>query len=369
MRHSTLVRGIVLPALFIVSACTSKPAEGAPFESAKIGFIFVGARDDLGYNQAAWEASEAVARAFPDNPVLRQEHVPESAEAERVMERMIREGARILFATSYRHLTWAVAVARRHPEVVVLHQGGLEAPALANFGTYFGTVYEPVYETGIASGAASRRGVLGFVAAFAIPATFNNINAFTLGARSVNPEAITRVVFTEDWCDPAKQAQAAATLIAAGVDVLTQHQDCTATVLQAAERAGVRAVGYHYDGSEVAPRSWLVGSVWDWRRLFVDMVRTILTGRFSESPYHGAFRGSLRTGDNPFVLTELGPTAAPGTAERIAAADARFRAGHSPFDGPLADREGRLRIPADAKGSEIDRMDYFVAGVVGDAPR
>ena len=109
--------------------------------------------------------------------------------------------------------------------------------------------------------------------------------------------------------------------------------------------------------------------MWDWRRLFVDIVRTISTGHFVESPYNGDFRGELRTGNNPFVLTELSPSAAPGTAERIAAAEASLRAGHSPFDGPLTDREGKLRVPAGVTPSQaaIERMDWWVPGVVGDA--
>ena len=372
MQISTAFRRIVLVLALSAAGCSHASADGPEdrFEHVKIGFIFVGTRDDLGYNEAAWEGSEAIARAFPDYGVLRQEHVPESAEAEAVMERMIKDGARILFATSYGHLPSAVAIARRHPEVVVLHEGGLEPkPGLDNLGTYWGSVYEPVYEAGIAAGTASRTGRLGFVAAFPIPATYNNVNAFTLGARSVNPDATTHVRFTGDWCNPEKQAEAADGLIAGGVDVLTQHQDCTETVLRASDQAGVRSVGYHYDGSEVAPKGWLVGSVWDWRRLFVDIVRTISTGHFVESPYNGDFRGELRTGNNPFVLTELSPSAAPGTAERIAAAEASLRAGHSPFDGPLTDREGKLRVPAGVTPSQaaIERMDWWVPGVVGDA--
>jgi basic membrane lipoprotein Med (substrate-binding protein (PBP1-ABC) superfamily) len=342
-----------------------------PYEGAKIGFLFVGARDDLGYNQAAWEGSEAVARAFPDLVVLREENVPETGVAERVMERMVDEGARILFPTSFGHLRAAVAVARRHRDVVVVHQGGLEpVQRLDNLGTYFGAVYEPVYEAGIVAGAAAPHGDLGFVAAFPIPATFNNVNAFTLGARSVNPSATTRVVFTGAWCDPGRQAQAAAALLAQGVEVITQHQDCSTTILRAAEAAGVRSVGYHYDGSETAPQGWLVGSVWDWRGLFIDIVNAVVAGRFADSPYNGDFRGGLRTGDNPFVLTELGPAADPRTAPLVAAADARFRAGGFPFEGPLVDRDGRPRVAAGAAPSqeEIDRMDWFVAGVIGDIP-
>ena len=362
----------VVAASLAATACAGPTGHAvAGATGVKVGFVLVGNRHDLGYNQAVWEGSEAVAEAFPDIEVLRAEDVPETAAATRVMERMIRQGARIVFASSFGYLASAVAVARRHPDVVVLHQGGVEpVPRLANLGTYFGAVYEPVYEAGIAAGAATRTGKLGFVAAFPIPATFNNVNAFTLGARSVNPSVTTTVTFTGAWCAPVAQAVAARALLLLGVDVLTQHQDCTRTVLEAAEAAGVYSVGYHYDGSEVAPRGWLAGSVWAWGDLFVDMVRTVEAGRFAQSVYGTDFRGSARTGDNPAVLTELSPAVPAAAAGLIEAAERRFRAGGSPFAGPVLDRDGRERIAAGTAPSEpeIDRMNWFVQGVVGDIP-
>jgi simple sugar transport system substrate-binding protein/basic membrane protein A len=373
MRRRARTAAGALGLVLLAASCRSAEGSGAPrpFQGTKIGFILVGTRDDLGYNQAVWEGSQAVARAFPDHVVLRRERIPETAAAERALEEMIDEGAQILFATSYGHLRFARAVARRHPEVVVLHQGGIEPlPRLDNLGTYFGTVYEPVYQAGVAAGTGTRSGMLGFVAAFPIPAVFNNVNAFTLGARSVNPGATIKVVFTSSWCDPVQQAAAAGALLAQGADVLTQHQDCTTTILERAERAGARSVGYHYDGSEAAPSGWLIGSVWDWRGLFIDIVRSILAGRFADSPYNGDFRGSLRTADNPFVLTEPGQGVAPATSKAVEAAGARFRAGHCPFEGPLSDREGHLRVPAGMSPAQrdIDRMNWFVPGVVGDPP-
>jgi simple sugar transport system substrate-binding protein/basic membrane protein A len=287
------------------------------------------------------------------------------------MEDLIRRGATVVFATSFRHRDAAEEVARRHPDVIVLHQGGVKTDAaLANFGTYWGTVYELVYQLGITAGAASKTDQLGFVAAFPIPATFANVNAFTLGARTVNPAVTTRVVFTDAWCDPERQAEAARELLAARVDVLAQHQDCTRTILEAAERSGIHAVGYHYDASEVAPRSWLAGAVWDWRDLYVDATRKALGGQFDDSPYDGDFRGRLETGDNPFILTEFGPDVAPQTQRAVREAGAWFADGGTPFQGPLMDRSGRLRVPTGRSLSvaEIEAMDYFVPGVVGDAP-
>ena len=338
---------------------------------ATIGFIFIGAHDDLGYNQAAWEGSEAVARAFPEIQVLRVEGVPETSAAVDALEGLISEGASVVFATSFGHRDFAYEVAERHPDVVVFHQGGVEpSPRLDNFGTYWGNVYEPVFQAGIAAGAATTTDIVGFVAAFPIPATFANVNAFTLGARSVNPDVVTSVRFTGDWCDPVLQAEFAADLLAAGADVLSQHQDCTRTILEAAEAAGAMSVGYHVDGSEVAVNGWLAGAVWTWGDTFTDMVRRSVDGTFVSSPYNGDFRGRLATGDNPFVITPFGPSVTSETAALMDAAGERFRGGATPFDGPIVDRDGTVRVPAGTAPdqAEVDAMDYFVAGVIGDVP-
>ena len=216
--------------------------------------------------------------------MLQAENVPETAESEAVMQDMIDEGADLIFATSYGHLEFAENLAAENPEVVFVHQGGLESePKLDNLGTYFGTVYEPVYTAGIAAGQVSETGKLGYVYAFPIPQTLANINAFTLGAQSVNPDIETIAVSTGSWCDPALQAQAAQTLIDQGADVITQHQDCTKTIVEATEAAGVNSVGYHADASELAPNGWITGSEWDWTALYTDIVQTVIDGTFADS--------------------------------------------------------------------------------------
>jgi len=334
--------------------------------------VFVGRHDDLGYNQAAWEGSESLARAFPDDLVLRVEDIPETERAAQAMEDLIDRGAHIIFATSYGYLPFAVEVARRHPDVIVLHQGGIAPrPIPPNFGTYWGTVYEQVYLAGITAGAATRTHRLGYVVAFPIPAMFNNVNAFMLGAQTVDPRATTIVRFTGSWCAPARQREETAALLAEHVDVLAQHQDCTRTILEMAERAHVAAVGYHSDGSEVAPNAWLTGAVWDWRAVFGGIVRTILEGKFVGSRYNADYIGGLRTGDNPFVLTEFGPRVDAETRKRIASAEILFRRGGSPFDAAMVDQAGVVRSP---KGSHPTydstlRMNYFVRGVLGSVPK
>lgn len=365
-------RGLTALVLLAVAAACGSTAPQAATREVTIGFVFIADAHDLGYSQAIWEASESLARAIPDTRILREPNVPESGTAaEDSMESLIARGASIIFATSYGYRDASYRVAQRHPEVTVLHQGGLEEePPLDNFGTYWGTMEEPVYQSGIVAGAATRTGVLGFVAAFPIPAVYNNVNAFLLGARRVRRDVTVHVEFTGSWCDPAAQKRVALALVRAHADVLTQHQDCTRTILGVAEDAGIRSVGYHQDGSDVAPRGYLVGAVWDWSDLLVDIVRTIRHGGFVASPYNHNFRGGLATGDNPFVLSEMSSLVSKSTRARVAAAENRMRSGWSPFTGPIRDRDGRLRVRPGVTPSraEIDSMDYLVQGVVGAEP-
>ena len=350
------------------------PTGNGPGKDSKaVGFIFVGPKDDFGYNQAAYDGSQKVKAAFPDLTVLTAENVPESDEAARVMEGMISKGAKIIFATSYGHLDPAVKVAAAHPDVVVIQQGNfIKDAVLPNMGTYFGTVYEPVYLAGIAAGKATKTNKLGYVYAFPVPQTIANINAFELGAQSVNPKAETYVVSTSNWCDPAKQAEAAKSLLSQNVDVLTQHQDCTSTITKAAEAAGAMVVGYHADASSLAPKGWITGSEWAWGDLYIDIVKTSLAGGFTGSKYNANYRVGYKTGANPFVQSKFGPGVTAETQALIATAKAKISTDGSPFTGPVTAQDGSALIAA---GTVPDyatiesKMTVFVKGVVGEIPK
>ncbi len=334
-----------------------------------IGFLYVGPKDDFGYNQAAYEGSLAVQESFPDAEILQAENVPETADAEVVMEGMIEDGADIIFATSYGHLEFAANVAADHPDVTFVHQGGLEGEEqLDNLGTFFGTVYEPVYTAGIAAGASTESKKLGYVYAFPIPQTLANINAFTLGAQSVDPDIEVIAVSTGSWCDPGLQAQAAQSLLDQDVDVLTQHQDCTKTIIEAAEAAGAMTVGYHFDASELAPEGWLTGSEWSWGPLYSDIVQTVVDDEFVDSPYNGDFRVGLQTGENPFVQSSYGPSVTEETQALIDEARQSFIDGSSPFAGPVSNQGGD-EVWAEGEQptyEEVETMDFFVQGVIGE---
>ena len=276
---------------------------------------------------------------------------------------------RLIFATSYGHLDAALKVAEEHPDVVVVQQGNtITTDIPENSGTYFGTVYEPMYLAGIAAGSATESDKLGYVYAFPIPQTIANINAFQRGAESVNPDVETVTVSTSSWCDPGKQQAAAESLLSQDVDVLTQHQDCTATVIQAAEKAGAMTVGYHADASSIAPEGWLTGAVWDWGPLYTDIVKTVVDGDFVGSEYNDNFRVGYKTGTNPFVLAPFGPDVSADTQAKIAEAQEWLGTDEgSPFVGPVLDQDGGTKVEDGAipTYAEVDAMDYFVQGVVG----
>jgi basic membrane protein A len=376
-RKTLAATGIGLAMMLSVSGCSAAvsqtPQSGvsdAPGTGGTaIGFIMVGPQDDFGYNQAVYEGSQVIAEEFPDLEVLVAENVPESDDAITAMERMIDDGANIIFASSYGHLDAAVQVAKDHPDVAVVQQGNLITTDVpSNAGTYFGTVYEPMYLAGIAAGQATESNQLGYVYAFPIAQTISNINAYTLGAQSVNPDVEVITVSTSSWCDPGKQAEAAASLLSQGADVLTQHQDCTSTVISAAEAAGAMTVGYHADASSLAPNGWLTGAVWNWGPLFTDIVQTALDGDFTGSDYNANFRLGYKTGENPFVLAPFGPRVDEETQQQIETAKQLLSSeGGSPFAGPVTSQDGTVVI---AKGTvpsyaDIDKIDFFVKGVVG----
>jgi basic membrane protein A and related proteins len=367
MRSRFISIALVLAALGLAALSQGCGSEESGSDKLTIGFLYVGPKNDYGYNQAAYQGSLAVQKAFPNARILQAENVPESAEAERVMEKMIDDGATIIFPTSFGHLDPALNVAKRHPDVTFLHQGGLKTAE--NLGTYFGTIYETQYAVGQAAGLATKTNDLGYVVAFPIAQTLLNINAFELGARSVNPDAHTTVVFTGNWCDPGKQVSAADSLMDRGVDVLAQHQDCTKTIVQAAERRGIMSTGYHADASELAPKGWLTGSMWNWGPLFVKMVKTVEAGKFSESPYSGRYRAGVAEG--VIKLAPFGAAATPSIRKRVTATFNDLKSGElKPFTGPIRDQSGKIQIPAgkSPNPTELEDTDYLVEGVTGKIP-
>ena len=239
-------------ALTLGTALGARPAAAA---DTTIGFIYVGSRDDYGYNQAHAQAAAAL-KKMPGIKIVEEEKVPETDAVEKTMESMINlDGASLVFPTSFGYFNpHVIKMAKKYPKVRFEHCGGLWTDKdPKNAGSYFGYIDEAQYISGIVAGYTSKTGKLGFVAAKPIPQVLRNINAFTLGAKLANPKATTQVIFTGDWSMPVKEAEATNSLIDQGVDVLTCHVDGPKTMVENAARRGAMVCGYHVDQSPLAP--------------------------------------------------------------------------------------------------------------------
>jgi basic membrane protein A and related proteins len=372
MRRSILT--IFLPlavaaAVVAVAACGSTEESRSGGDAAPtVGFLYVGPTNDLGFNEAAHRGAMQLKRTIPGIKILEAENVPETAQAAQVMNSMIDRGAKLLFPTSFGHLEPALGVARQHPDVTIMHLGGLKQSK--NLGAYAANATQAQFLGGMAAGMATNSDKLGYVVAFPISPTLQLVDAFELGARAVNPKATTRVIFTNNWCDPGKQVEAVNALADQKVDVISQHQDCTETVIKAAEKRGVMSVGFNFDASQVARKGWLTGSVWNWGPLYTKIVRTYETNGWKRAPFGPGRRYVASMKDGTVQLAPFGPAATPDIRQRVRQAQQQILAGKlDPFTGPITDQSGKVRVP---KGhtltpAEADQINYFVTGVIGNS--
>ncbi len=339
-------------------AAAARPLEEG--EKLKVGIIFVGSQRDLGWNQAAAAGADYVEQTLPDVEVLRAENIPETVEVQAVAEQMIREGATIIIPTSFGYSGPAKAILEKHPEIMFLHLGDLEI--YENYGSFFANIWQLEYAAGQAAGKTTKSNKLGFIAAFPIPPSLLNINAFHLGARSVNPNVETTVVFTSAWCDPGKQVTAVNTMTDAGVDVLSLHQDCTKTVVEAAERAGVGVTGFHYDASAAAPNHWITGATWNWGPIMAQVIHEIRTGVYRSSVKLAGIEAGWAK------LAPFGDAVSDETRELVLDTVEGLRDGSvSPFTGPIYDQEGDIRIAEGETATDeyLQGVDWLVQGIVG----
>jgi len=260
-----------------------------------VGFIYVGPKDDYGYNQAHAEGAAALAK-LPGVKVREEENVPETDAVQKTMESMISlDGASLVFPTSFGYFDpHILKVADKFPNVPFFHCGGLydENKHPKNVGSYFGYIDEAQYVAGVVAGLTTKKNKLGFIAAKPIPQVLRNINSFTLGARSVNPKVTTSVVFTGDWSLPVKEAEASNSLIDQGVDVLTMHVDSPKVIVETAEKRGVFVSGYHANQATLAPKGYLTGAEWNWAKIYTDYVTWVREGK----SYPHLLRGGLKEG-------------------------------------------------------------------------
>ncbi|MDB5807194.1 MAG: bmp family protein [Betaproteobacteria bacterium] len=351
-------------------AALGRPLAALAQSKLTVGVIYVGPKDDYGYNQAHAEAA-AMLKKMPGVTVVEEEKVPETVDVQNTMLSMIKQDhATLLFPTSFGYFDpHILKVAATNPNVRFAHCGGMwtEGKHPKNVGSFFGYIDECQYLNGVVAGHASKSKKIGFIAAKPIPQVLRNINAFTLGAQSVDPSITTRVIFTGEWSMPVKEAEATNSLLDQGVDVVTCHVDGPKVVVETAEKRGAFTCGYHASQAKLAPKGYLTGAEWNWITPYTNLVTAAQTGK----PHINFLRGGLKEG---FVkMSAYGPGATPKA--RAMADDVKGKMVKGEFiifKGGLKDNKGAVVIPAGKTLTqtdlELEKMNYLVAGVVGSIP-
>jgi basic membrane protein A len=295
VKFDNISRRSLLQGSAALALSTSMPIERALAATTTVGFIYVGSRDDYGYNQAHAQGAAAL-KKMPGIKVVEEEKVPETEAVEKTMESMINlDGASLLFPTSFGYFDpHVLKMAVKYPKIRFEHCGGLWTPKdPTNAGSYFGYIDEAVHISGIVAGHQTKSGKLGFVAAKPIPQVLRNINAFMLGAKLANSKATLQVIFTGDWSMPVKEAEATNSLVDQGADVITCHVDGPKTVVENAARRGAMVCGYHVNQSVLAPKAYLTGAEWNWEVLYPRFVKMFTSGETIPNFYRGGLKEEL----------------------------------------------------------------------------
>jgi basic membrane protein A len=311
----------------------------------RVAFIYIGPIGDGGWTFEHEQGRLMLQAQVPDVETKYIESVPEGADSTKVIRDYAQQGFDVIITTSFGYMDPTIEVAKDFPNTIFLHCSGYKTAA--NVGTYFGKI--------------------GYVAAFPIPEVIRGCNSFALGVRAANPNATVNVVWTNTWYDPAKEREAAQSLLDTGCDVIGQHQD-TPGPQQAAEAAGKYGVGYDSDMAKFAPKAVLTCPVWNWGVYYVDAIKRIKAGTWKTEQYWGGMKDGLvdLTPLADFVPADVKKLVADKKAEIMAGTFDEF----SIFAGPLKDQTGAMKIPAGTKmtGDEILNMSWFVEGVNGTLP-
>jgi basic membrane protein A len=329
----------------------------------KVGFVYVSPISDAGFTYQHELGRRQLVEALGEQIETRfVENVQEGADAERVIREFAASGHKVIFATSFGYMNYVERVSRQFPDVAFLHATGYKDGP--NFSNYNARFYEGRYLTGVVAGSMTQSNTLGYVAAFPIPEVLQGINAFTLGAQSVNPDIEVRVIWVNSWYDPGREREAAMTLLAQGADIVTHHTDSTA-VVQAAEERGAFAIGYHSDMSKYGPRAHLTAATHHWGDFYVDTVRQVLAGEWKPVNLWGGHAQKM------VDLAPMNAVIPEEVQARVRDLQAQIADGtFHPFTGPIHDQSGAERLAAGVvmDDATLGGMDYYVRGVASRLP-
>lgn len=350
-----------------LSACGGGGASqsgGGSGDKLKAAWVYIGPTGDAGWTKRHDDGRKMVQNELGDRVETSfVENVPEGATAQRTFEDLARKGNKLIFGTSFGYMDPMYAAAKKYPDTVFMHATGFKTRE--NMGTYAGAAEEAAYLAGIAAGKAATNDEIGYLAPYPIPEVIRGLNALMLGARSVNPNATMKVVWTSTWFDPDKEKQAAQGLADAGVSVISMQQDSPAAG-QVAQDEGLKWTGHNDDMERFAPEAWLTGPLWNWGPFYTKTTKQVLEDNWKTEEYYGNMSDGL------VKLAPLGKSVSEETTKQIEEKKQEIVAGDfEPYTGPIKDQNGKVRIPEGEVASleHLLSMDYLVEGVIGELPK
>jgi simple sugar transport system substrate-binding protein len=282
------MRKILIAATAILLAAGTSLFGAHAADKLKVGFIFLGPVGDYGWTYQHDQARQALVKELGDKiETTYLENVPESADAERSIEQLVRAGNKLIFTTSFGYMDPTVKVAKKYPDVHFEHATGFKKDK--NVSIYNGRFYEGRYIQGVIAGKMSKAGVLGYIGSFPIPEVIMGINATMLGAQSVNPNIKVKIIWVNTWFDPGKEADAAKALLDQGADIIMQHTDSPAAMQVASER-GKLAFGQDSEMIKFGPKAQLTSIIDNWAPYYIQRVKDQLAGTWKTEDTWGGLK-------------------------------------------------------------------------------
>jgi basic membrane protein A and related proteins len=332
-------------------------------EKLKACWVYVGPVGDFGYSYQHDLGRKAVEKELGDKvETVFLENVAEGPDAERAIERLARDGCKIIFTTSFGFMDPTIKVAAKYPDIKFEHATGYKKAD--NVAIYNARFYEGRYVMGQIAAKMSKTGVAGYIVSFPIPEVIMGINAFMLGAQSVNPDFKVKIVWVNSWYDPGKEADAAKVLFGQGADIMVQHTDSTAP-LQIAQEQGKLGFGQSSDMIKFAPKAQLTSNTDDWDPYYIARVKAVLDGTWTATDTWGGMK------DGMVVLSPF--TNMPDDVKKMAEDTvAKIKSGEfHPFTGPITKQDGTT-VGEPGKplpDSELLSMNYYIKGIDDQLPQ
>jgi basic membrane protein A and related proteins len=358
-RRSVLLSG----AAGLAGAGLGLPPLARAADGLTIGIVYVGPRDDFGWNQAHAVAAAAL-KKVPGVKVVEEENVPETVAVAKTMESMIKlDGAKLIFGTSYGYFSpFMVDLAKQYPDVEFRHPVKLWNEGMpANLGSYSCYIDQGHYVNGIAAGLSTKTNKIGYIIAKPISVMVRAAGSFALGVRKINPNATVQLIVTGGFSLPVREAEATNAIADSGCDVVAFFVDNPKVILGTAEGRNLKSCGHNTSQASLAPKGFIMGAELQFETIYKQFAAMLARGEKLPNITIGGY-------DKDYVRsTAFGPGA---TSEAIAAATAaigQLKAGAPIFVAPVNDNAGKVIFDKTQGLYEpaLEGANFLVAGIAG----